>query len=66
MENINLIEFKQTAELIRKGCIKAAVEAYETASQIGLCHEGAWECAVDAMKSLNIEELLNSITDKQR
>ncbi len=65
MENNNLKELKQTAELIRKECIKAAVEAYETASQNGVCREGT-ECAVDTMKSLKNEELLKPLIGEQR
>ncbi len=61
MESSNIKDYRQAAELIRKGCIKSAVEAYEAAPQNRLCHEGDWECAVDAMRSLNIEDLLNTI-----
>ena len=65
MEDNNLKDYRKAAELIRKECIKAAVEAHETASQNGICHEGAWECAVDAMKSLNLDELLKSIMNEK-
>ncbi len=61
MENNNLKGYRQTADLVKRECIKTALEAYETASQSGVCHEGAWECAIDAMKSLDIEELLTSL-----
>ena len=61
MENRNLSEIEKAAELTRKECIKAALEAYETATQNGVCHEGAWEGAVDAMKSLKVEELLKAV-----
>jgi hypothetical protein len=46
------------AETIRAACIKAALEGYEDAGMHGLCHEGAWECAVDAMRALNLKALL--------
>lgn len=29
---------------------RAFLAAYENARQDGLCHEGAWECALDAMR----------------
>jgi len=48
----------QIAETIRAACIKAALEGYEDAGMHGLCHEGAWECAVDAMRALNLKALL--------
>ncbi len=47
------------AETIKKECIKTALEAYESASQNGVCCEGAWECAVDAVRSLDIAAILN-------
>ena len=64
MESDNIKEYRQAAELVRKECIKSAIEAYETASQNGVCHEGAWECAIDAMKSLELDDLLKSILVK--
>jgi hypothetical protein len=36
------------AEAVRQACIEAALAAYADARLDGLCHEGAWECAVDA------------------
>jgi hypothetical protein len=38
--------------------VQVALAAYEDAAMSGLCHEGAWECAVDAMRSLNVEQLV--------
>jgi hypothetical protein len=32
--------------------IKAALAAYEQARLDGLCHEGAWECALEMFRSL--------------
>jgi hypothetical protein len=32
--------------------IKAALAAYEQARLDGLCHEGAWECALEALQAL--------------
>jgi len=54
----------QLAETIRAACIQAALAGYEDASMSGLCHEGAWECAVDAIRSLNIKVILEQmVTD---
>ena len=33
--------------------LKIALAAYENARMDGLCHEGAWECALDAVRSLS-------------
>ena len=45
---------------------KIALIAYENASMDGLCHEGAWECAVDAMRSLNAAALLSQLDKDAR
>jgi len=42
------------AEAVRQACVNTALIAYEDARIDGLCHEGAWECAVDAMRSLEL------------
>ena len=46
------------AEAIRAACLTAALESYEDASMRGLCHEGAWECAIGAMRSLNLLHII--------
>ncbi len=51
-------ELRRVAELIRAACVHAALEGYEQAGMDGLCHEGAWEAAIDAMRSLNLERIL--------
>lgn len=44
----------ELAEEIRQACIVAARDSYEDAAANGLCAEGAWECAVDAMRHLDL------------
>lgn len=51
-------EQRQLAEAVRTACIQAALTGYEDARMSGLCHEGAWECAIDAIRSLNINAIL--------
>jgi hypothetical protein len=46
------------AEAVRAACLAAAREGYEEASMRGLCHEGAWECAIGAIQSLDVRRLL--------
>jgi hypothetical protein len=46
------------AEVVRAACVAAALESYEEASMRGLCHEGAWECAIGAIRTLNLRRLL--------
>jgi hypothetical protein len=41
------------AEALKRACIETALAAYEDAKVRGLCHEGAWECAIEALRSLD-------------
>lgn len=41
-------------ELVREACAEAAVRGYEDASFRGLCHEGAWEAAVSAIRRVDL------------
>lgn len=45
------------AEAVKRACIETALAAYEDAKLRGLCHEGAWECAIEALRSLDAEAL---------
>ena len=51
----------QMAEAVRQACIAAALQAYEDAGLSGLCQEGRWEYAVDAMRSLNLRPLVQAL-----
>ena len=51
---------------VRDACVQAALAAYEDAAMSGLCHEGAWECAVDAMRSLNVERLIAQLQKERQ
>jgi hypothetical protein len=48
----------QIAEAVRQACIAAALRAYEEAGLSGLCYEGRWEYAVDAMRGMNLRLLV--------
>jgi formiminotetrahydrofolate cyclodeaminase len=41
---------RRLTEAVRKACVDAAIDGYERASISGLCHEGAWEAAVSAIR----------------
>ncbi len=60
-EEVRLQEQRQLAEAIRQACLQAALAGYEDASISGLCHEGAWECAIDSIRSLDINALLEQM-----
>ena len=46
------------AETVRAACLEAALEAYEDAGISGLCAEGRWEYAVQAVRTLDLDEVL--------
>ncbi len=61
---MNEHEFKhRLAEAVREACLKAGRDAYENAGISGLCEEGRWECAVDAIRSLDLEAVISAMQD---
>jgi hypothetical protein len=52
----------QMAEAVRQACIDAALGAYEAAGLSGLCHEGRWEYAVDAMRGVDLRPLVQALS----
>jgi hypothetical protein len=54
------------AEKIKAECLNAALEEYATALGDGLCCEGAWECAVEAIRNLNITKIINGEKSSQK
>lgn len=48
----------QLAESIRAACLDAALRAYEDAGISGLCDEGRWECAIQAIKGVDLNVLI--------
>lgn len=55
----------QLATDARDTCFATAVTAYENASMDSLCHDGTWECALDAMQSVNFEAIIHKVTTKE-
>ena len=49
----------QLAEVVREACMRAALDAYEIAGISGLCAEGRWEIAVQAIRTLDMEQLVD-------
>jgi len=54
----NTYDGRRVAEAVRTACIETALAAYERASTDGLCAAGAWECAIDAIRALDLTALL--------
>jgi hypothetical protein len=49
----------EIAELIRAACLEAALEAYQEAGICGLCAEGRWEYAMQAISTLDLKKILH-------
>jgi hypothetical protein len=49
---------------VRKACLEAAIEGYDYARISGLCQQGAWDLALDRIRSLDIEALIASYEDE--
>lgn len=47
----------EIATAVRNACVRAALDGYENAQIAGLCQEGAWEVAIDAMRTLDIRSI---------
>lgn len=54
----NEISPEYLAEAVRQACLAAAREGYEQAALAGLCHEGAMEASLDAIRALKLTPLL--------
>lgn len=46
------------AEQVRRACLQAALEGYEAAGMSGLCAEGRWEAALDAVRRLELARVV--------
>jgi hypothetical protein len=46
------------AQAVRQACVEAAVAGYQDAAMSGLCHEGAWEAAVSAIRMVDVAALV--------
>ena len=55
----------QLASAIRNACVQAALDGYERAQIAGLCQEGAWEVAVDAIRMLDLRTILQAMREDQ-
>lgn len=49
------------AEMVRQACMQTALTAYEDARMDGLCHQGAWEIAIEALQSLDVAKLVRQL-----
>ena len=49
----------ELAEIVRGACLRAALDAYESAGISGLCAEGRWEIAVQAIRTLDLRRVID-------
>lgn len=54
------------ATAVNDSSYQIAFAAYENARMDGLCHEGAWECAVEVLCAFNAEYLLADLQKEIR
>ena len=45
---------RRLAEAVRDACLEAATRAHEEAGMSGLCAEGRWEVALDAVRGVDL------------
>ena len=51
-------ETRRLAQIVRTACIRAALDGYERAGLSGMCDEGRWELAIDAIRSLDLDAVV--------
>jgi len=52
---------QRVAEAVRAACVAAALAAHEEAGISGLCQEGRWEAAIEAVRSLDLASVIASV-----
>lgn len=57
---------RRLAEAVRAACVEAALRAYEDAGLSGLCAEGRFECAVGALRTLDLGALVAPTAEDAR
>jgi hypothetical protein len=55
---------QQLAQAVRDACLAVAQAAYEDAGMSGLCEEGRWECAYQAIKQLDLDAVIRQVRDR--
>jgi hypothetical protein len=54
-------DLARIAEVVRTACLQAAQQGYERAAADGLCDEGALEVALEAIRSLDIDQIVREL-----
>ncbi|GAA3548538.1 hypothetical protein [Zobellella aerophila] len=53
------------AEQVRRACLQAALTAYEEAGLLGLCQQGRFELAMDAIRALDLSRLADQAGEQE-
>ncbi|HEY0024718.1 MAG TPA: hypothetical protein VGB24_17515 [Longimicrobium sp.] len=62
MDNVNVEkQMRDVAEAARRACAEAAEAAYEDAGIRGLCAEGRWEIALEAIRRVDLEAVIREV-----
>lgn len=59
VDEVDVARSQALAQQVKEACLHTALQAYEDARFNGLCHEGAWEVTVDALRSLDVASLVS-------
>jgi hypothetical protein len=63
LENPEMLAGKQLAERVRAALIEHALAAHADAGVRGLCAQGAWEAAVGALRSLDLDPIWRAVDE---
>jgi hypothetical protein len=61
MKNASALEL---AARVREACLREALAAWEDAGMSGLCAEGRWERAMDALRSADLERVVAAVASE--
>jgi len=55
---------RRLAEAVQAACLEAARAGYEEAALLGLCHDGAVEASLDAVRMLDLDAVLRALEEE--
>lgn len=53
------------AEAVRRACLEAAIAGYDEARMSGLCQQGAFDLALDRIRSIDLDEVIQAASGDQ-
>ena len=56
-----MTDAERMAEAVREACVEVVLDAYEEAGIRGLCAEGRWEYAVEALRRFELTKVLQDV-----